>query len=97
MLFHLDGSEHRVVDDVHVVGVDAFGNQCGTLDVFDFLHTLYLGEDEVGIAAHSHRTPCLIVVVVLLQHQFHGFMGMLVVELHRLLWSHIDFIDKAPL
>ena len=50
LLFHLDGSEHRVVDDVHVVGVDAFGNQCGTLDVFDFFHTLYLGEDEVGIA-----------------------------------------------
>ena len=42
-------SEHGIVDDVHVVGVDTFRYDCLSAEVFYFLYAVEFCEDEVGV------------------------------------------------
>ena len=65
------------------------------MDILDLLHSLYLGEDEIGIAAYAHSPPCLIVVVIFLEHQFQCLLCMLVVECQGFLRGNVYFIHKA--
>ena len=75
-------------------GVDALRDECLAPEVLDLLDALDFGEDEVGVRTHPHRAPRLVVVVVLLLHQFQRFVGILVIEHHRLLVVHVDGVGE---
>ena len=56
---------------------------------------LDLRQNKVGIRANTHAAPSLIVVVVLAFHQLQSFVGITVVERHRVVVRHIDGVAKA--
>ena len=96
-LYGLYCSEAGIVDDVHVIGVDTLGHESATLKVFHLLHALYLGEYKVGIAAHTHVAPRLVIVVVLAEHQFKAFLGVAVIHLHSLCRIDVHGVHEAML
>src|SRR5574344_231760 len=74
-----DSTEHRIVDDVHIVAIHALAHEGGASQVLNLLDALQFGEDEVRIAAHPHCPPRLVVVVVLALHQFESLVGISVI------------------
>ena len=94
LIMQLYCSKYSVDDDVHIVGINAFAHQCLSVQVFHFLHTLYLREDKVGVTAHTHIAPRLAVVVVLLQHQLVSSLCVLLVECHSFVGRYIHSVYK---
>ncbi len=94
-LCQFNNSKDRVVDDVHIVGIDTLRDECLALQVFNLFDSLYLGEDEVSVRTDAHRAPCLIIVVILTFHQLQRLVGILVVKRHGLLVGDVHYIGKA--
>ena len=95
LFFQLYRAKHGVVDDIHVVGVDAFADQRLAAEVLNLLDALNLRQDEVRIAAYPHASPRLVVVVVLALHQFQRLVGILVVQLHGLFDADVHRVAES--
>ena len=65
------------------------------MQVFNLLDALQFGEDEIGVGADTHGAPRLVVVVVFLQHQLQGVVGVAVVERHSFVGGDVDLVDVS--
>ena len=76
---YFDKSEHGVVNHIHVVRVNTFGNDGMPFITLYLLRAVDLHQDKVCVGANAHRAPCLIIVVVLSCHELQSLKGILVV------------------
>ena len=90
----LEGDERVVLDFTGVdVVSNSFADECFASQVLNLFDTLNLRQNKIGIGTYAHRTPRLVVVVVLPQHQFQGFLRKAVVVHHCLLGRHVNLVN----
>jgi dihydropteroate synthase len=76
-------SKDSVIDNIEIVGVDAFGNDRCAGIVFDLFDTKQFYKNKIGQAAHTHVAPGFAVIVVLVLHQRFCGGGVFIIQHHR--------------
>lgn len=67
-----DEGEYGIIDNVYIIGIDAFADDGFPIVLQDLADAHELGENEIGEAFLAECAPCFAVIVVLGKHHFSG-------------------------